>query len=235
MEAGEAARVSRQATSILIRALEKEIRGYDRIVLAEGLEAVVKRLSQAEALTVCRPVVQTLLQAAETETEQWMRHSLSSVVASLLSASDDMDASDVAKKMAFVLCSGRDMNYVVPVGGTPGIESLNALLTDDSRSEVSRRMVAVATVVGLVSATPFAALPALPVVSEPLPCCLSTQDLIELLKMPTCFGEARKVVLKHLGNRYGRTFANHWEFVRFAQEQHLDLDLTSPPKRPARR
>jgi hypothetical protein len=37
--------------------------------------------------------------------------------------------------------------------------------------------------------------------------------------------------LKHLGNRYGRTFANHWEFVRFAKEQQLDLDLTSPPKR----
>jgi hypothetical protein len=50
--------------------------------------------------------------------------------------------------------------------------------------------------------------------------------------MPTCWGDARKVVLKHLGNRYGRTFANHWEFVRFAQEHHLDLDLTSPPKRP---
>ena len=34
-----------------------------------------------------------------------------------------------------------------------------------------------------------------------------------------------------LGNRYGRVFTNHWEFVRYAQEQHLDLDLTSPPKR----
>ncbi len=67
--------------------------------------------------------------------------------------------------------------------------------------------------------------------SEPLPCRLSTQDLVELLKMPTCFGEARKVVLKHLGNRYGRIFANHWEFVHYAQEQHLNLDLTSPPKR----
>jgi hypothetical protein len=49
---------------------------------------------------------------------------------------------------------------------------------------------------------------------------------------PTCFGEARWVVLKHLGNRYGRTFANHWEFVRYAKEQHLDLDFTTPPKRP---
>jgi hypothetical protein len=70
--------------------------------------------------------------------------------------------------------------------------------------------------------------------AEPLPCRLSTQELVDLLKMPTCFGEARKVVLRHLGNRYGRPFANHWEFVRFAQEQHLDLDFTSPPKRPVR-
>jgi hypothetical protein len=68
---------------------------------------------------------------------------------------------------------------------------------------------------------------------EPLPCRLSTQDLVELLKMPTCYDEARNVVLKHLGNRYGRTFANHWEFVHFAEERHLDLDFTTPPKRPA--
>jgi hypothetical protein len=52
--------------------------------------------------------------------------------------------------------------------------------------------------------------------------------------MPTWFGAARQVVLKHLGNRSGRRFANHWEFVRYAQEQHLDLDYTTPPKRPAR-
>jgi hypothetical protein len=53
--------------------------------------------------------------------------------------------------------------------------------------------------------------------------------------MPTCFGKARKIVLELLGNRYGRTFANHWEFVRFAEEQHLDLDFTTPPKRPGGR
>ena len=32
----------------------------------------------------------------------------------------------------------------------------------------------------------------------------------------------------------GRTFADHWEFVRYAKEQQLDLDFTTPPKRPAR-
>jgi hypothetical protein len=49
--------------------------------------------------------------------------------------------------------------------------------------------------------------------------------------MPTCTGEARRLILDHLGNRYRRTFGDPWEFVRFAQEQHLDLDLTTPPQR----
>ncbi|MGO9466002.1 MAG: hypothetical protein ACLQIB_43755 [Isosphaeraceae bacterium] len=71
-----------------------------------------------------------------------------------------------------------------------------------------------------------------PILAEPFPCRLTTQDLVDLLKMPTCIGAARRVVLNHLGNRYGRRFANHWAFVRFAREQKLDLDFTTPPRRP---
>jgi hypothetical protein len=65
-----------------------------------------------------------------------------------------------------------------------------------------------------------------------LPCRLSTQDLVDPLKMPTCFGQARRIVLDRLGNRYGRWFVNHWAFVRFATEKGLQLDFTTPPKRP---
>jgi hypothetical protein len=55
---------------------------------------------------------------------------------------------------------------------------------------------------------------------------------VDLLKMPTCIGAARRGVLDHLGNRYGRRFVNHWAFVRFATEQKLSLDFTTPPRRP---
>jgi hypothetical protein len=34
------------------------------------------------------------------------------------------------------------------------------------------------------------------------------------------------------GNRYGRRFGNHWKFVRYARENNLDLDFTTPPRRP---
>ena len=50
--------------------------------------------------------------------------------------------------------------------------------------------------------------------------------------MPTCSGGARRVVLDHLGNIHGRRFANHWEFVRFARERGLQLDLSTPAQRP---
>ena len=68
--------------------------------------------------------------------------------------------------------------------------------------------------------------------TEPYPCRLTTQELVDLLKMPTCIGAARRVVLDHLGNRYGRRFVNHWAFVRYATEQKLNLDFTTPPRRP---
>ena len=61
---------------------------------------------------------------------------------------------------------------------------------------------------------------------------LTTQDFVELLKMPTCVGELRRFILDQLGNRYSRRFDTHWDFVRYAQEQRLDLDFTTPPQRP---
>ena len=67
---------------------------------------------------------------------------------------------------------------------------------------------------------------------EPLPCSLSTPELVELLKQPTCFGPARRGILDQLQNRFRRHFIDQWEFVRFAQEQNLGLDFTTPPQPP---
>jgi hypothetical protein len=58
--------------------------------------------------------------------------------------------------------------------------------------------------------------------------------MVDLFKMLTSFGKAPKVVFEHLRNLYSRTFANHWEFVRYAKEQQLHLDFTTPPMRQGR-
>ena len=60
----------------------------------------------------------------------------------------------------------------------------------------------------------------------------TTPQLVELLKMPTCFGAARRVILDHLERRYHRRFNTVWAFVRFAEAERLGLDFTTPPVRP---
>jgi hypothetical protein len=64
------------------------------------------------------------------------------------------------------------------------------------------------------------------------PSRFSTQELVDLLKMPTCVGPARDVVLRLLGQRYNRHFADQWAFVDYAHAHLPNIDLTSPPKRP---
>jgi hypothetical protein len=111
-------------------------------------------------------------------------------------------------------------------------DHLGRFLTDATRSQLRRRVVAIAAAVGTAPDGLLASLPILPAVAKPFPCRLSTQELVELLKMPTCVGEVRRVILNHLGNRYGRPFETHWDFVRYDQERGLHLDFTTPPQRP---
>jgi hypothetical protein len=111
-------------------------------------------------------------------------------------------------------------------------DPLNCLLSSATPSHIRQRSVAVVAVAAAASGGLTAALPALPVAAEPIPCRLPTQDLVEMLKYPTCVGPARRVILNHLGNRYGRRFDTHWQFVRYAQDAGLNLDFTTPPKRP---
>ena len=110
-------------------------------------------------------------------------------------------------------------------------EALNRILTDNSQIQISRRVASMAV---SASRGPGGVLEvAVRISSEPFPCRLTTQELVDLLKMPTCFGAARRVVLDHLGNRYGRRFVNHWAFVRYATDQKFNFDFTTPPSKPA--
>jgi serine/threonine protein kinase len=61
---------------------------------------------------------------------------------------------------------------------------------------------------------------------------LPAQTLVDILKQPLCVGEARRLVLEQLSRHYQRPFADQWDFVRYAEEQKLGLNLTTPPQRP---
>jgi hypothetical protein len=113
-------------------------------------------------------------------------------------------------------------------------EGLAALLTDLDHPEQRQRAVALTGALGRSpnGYGPLACLPLLRPALEPLPCRLSTPQLVELLKHPLFVNEARRIVLDQLGHRYGRRFADLWEFVAWAREHEPNLDLTTPPQRP---
>lgn len=243
-----------EALNILLPRLEPKeavrLSAQTALALADSLEAsstwlpwtatetlrVSRKLSSYERASICIPAIKRMTSGAR-KTTGWKRCNLEWGVAILLTALNHDIAARYSQELAFELCSGRDMNYWEELeDGTTydRVGVFDALLTNLTQPEENRRVIAFGTALGLSCVQPIAVLPALPPASEPFPCYLSTQDLVELLKMPTCFGKARQVVLRHLGNRYHRTFATPWDFVRCAKEHHLDLDFTTPPKRPAR-
>jgi hypothetical protein len=235
LEPREATRVLRKAVAVLGQALEKDVASSN---LASNFAVVAACLEPAERDQVFGRTYEALLRALAATpegSEYWF--SQVRTCATVLQGWDSPRAEQCCKGLARSLAGSFAVNsarllFISYID--PGSESLDIALTQGTQGEKRRRATAVATALGVSLDQPLGALPALSIASKPVPCRLSTQDLVNLLKMPTCFGKARKVVLKHLSNRYGRTFANHWEFVRFAREQHLDLDFTAPPRRPSR-
>jgi hypothetical protein len=71
-----------------------------------------------------------------------------------------------------------------------------------------------------------------PALLQPALAPLPAQMLVDHLKQPFCVGEVRKLVLEQLSRHCQGPFTDQWDFVRFATEEQLDLDLTSPPKCP---
>lgn len=112
-------------------------------------------------------------------------------------------------------------------------------LASVDRTTRDRRAIPVAHTLGALTAPTLAPIAsvALAPAMEKLPCRLETQQLLELLKQPTCLGHPRHVVLRYLGEKHQGWFHNRWYFERHAKqtgiEKELHLDFLTPPQRPS--
>ena len=191
-----------------------------------GLVAVADRLDPAKASEVVDALTQALSRAATDEDLGWLAVALAALADQLEPARAASVCTEAADLLIKALGRWEGEKTVSTTYLTAG---LDAVLTDNRWTERAVRSTAIGSAVGL--AQPLAIPAALTPASLPLPCRFSTQELVEMLKRPLCIGPARHVILHHLENRYRREFADHWEFVRFAKEQKLALDVTTPPKR----
>jgi tRNA A-37 threonylcarbamoyl transferase component Bud32 len=218
------------AARLLLEALAEEKDDLARRQLAEGLAAVERRLEPAAAARACAEAVRLDIPILENGSDADARHNAAERLSLLLEPLDEASGLHPAQVFSRWLVSHPDLLLVE--GGFDDV--LERCLTNRTHRPV-QRAAGVAAAVGTSAQGPAAGLPLLPAAAEPFPCRLSTQELVELLKMPTCVREVRRFLLDQLGNRYGRRFESQWDFVRYAQEQGLGLDLTTPPQRPERK
>jgi serine/threonine-protein kinase len=227
-------RLCSSTSATLIRAMGQTTDPQELLFLSQELAAVAGRLKPEDARRLCAEAGATLTRAmGQTINPTGGLRSLAQGLAAVATGMDPKHAtrlcSQAAARLFAAMAKTNDHIELDQLA-----QDLAALLTEANPSELAPRVTAVVAVFGSVPgsghslATPALLGPAL----KPLPCRLPTVDLVELLKHPTCVGQARRTILDQLENRYRGTFADHWAFVRFAEEQKLGLDFTTPPKRP---
>jgi hypothetical protein len=216
----EAAAACSRAADALTTAMAKQTNPYGLGDMARGLSAVAAHMRPPEAAAACSRAADALTAAMAKETNQ-----VGDVARGLSAVAGHMGPREAA-----AACSRATNVLTAKMAKSVSAELWTCLTADPRRSADSA-----AALVGSAAVFPWPgpplAGPALLAPNLP-PCRVSTQELVELLKLPTCVGPARRVVLDQLGGRYGRRFADHWDFVRFAHHQNLGLDLTSPRKQP---
>jgi tRNA A-37 threonylcarbamoyl transferase component Bud32 len=227
LEAQEAAAVNAQAAALFFQVMRKRNDYPTWLSASQGLAGLAPYLEGKDA----REAAALLLQPVGTNfaVANGMNEPLADTLRVLAPHLEAKDAAAGATVLLQAMSKTKNANALAPLG--------HAVVAVSSYADPAERRRRLAFVVasahsseagcpGLLSCA--LQLPAL----EPLPSRLSTPQLVELLKHPVCVGDARRIVLDHLGNRYKRTFADQWEFVRFAEEKKLDLDFATPPKRP---
>jgi serine/threonine-protein kinase len=223
----EAAPARARACALLADDLTKESEPTARLVLAEALAALSMRAGPEEAARAraraCALLADDLAKAADPRD----RGALAQALAAL---SERMGPEESpARARAFAPLADALAKVENPSARGDVALTLSVLLTDVNKQAPG----ASSALAGLSACGSWPTGLALLQLAGTRPSCpLLTQDLVELLKEPLCVAEARRVILDQLEARYNRKFIDHWDFVRYAEEQKLGLDFSSPPKRP---
>jgi hypothetical protein len=196
---------------------------------AERLSWVAPRLEQTQATRVCTQAAGLLLNATPRAVRNDQLVPLIQAVAGLNPWVGPHERARITVQAVALLTrnlsrttDSRDQDYLV--------WGLSQVFGDRRRTLPPLSLAAAAGYLSLPFGQPGALL--LLGKTEPMPRWHSDQEFVELLKHPLCVGPARRAVVDQLAVHHGRTFADHWEFIGFAEEKKLGLDFNTPPKRP---
>ena len=158
--------------------------------LAWALSSLRGRLEPKEAAPLAPKVVEFMAKTTDPEA----RHSLAVALSSLVGLLEPQEAATLAPKVVEAMAT--DNPYALPFLAQ-ALSSLAGWL--EPHEAADRAVVARALGEEASPAMRLSGLAALLQASQPPPCRLATQELVDLLKMPTCVGDGRDVVLRLLG------------------------------------
>jgi hypothetical protein len=224
VEPAMTARLIAEVSRRLADDLTKVTNPSERTMLAESLVAVAARLEQTEATALARLLPKALAKEADSNARSNLARALGAIAGRLGPA----EALALAQMLPDALAKEMDRATRSQL-----IRALGAVAARIEPEEVvPRSLLAARAVSSWMSLSPQLGNAGLLLqAAEPIASRFGTQQLVDLLKMPTCVGEARTVILEQLSNRYKRPFADVWEFVEWAEKNEPGLDFKSPPKR----
>jgi hypothetical protein len=223
----------KEAAAALIQAIKTAAseRGEVLVALAKGMSALEGRLKPEQAAECAA----ALIQAMRTNKGPYELCNLTEALSAMAGQMEPKEAAAVCAQAAaaliHVMSTTNERGYLNDL-----TNALSGVLLREHPARFAQRNRMVAEMVahlggtGLTWTAPALLAPRLETLPPPLP----AQMLVNLLKHPLCVGEARRLVLEQLSRHYHLPFADQWEFVEYAHQHRLELDLTPPPQKPER-
>jgi hypothetical protein len=249
----------RMLTKAITLAKTNNLNAFARPTLAQGLMALVARIEAKDAARVCSEAAAALAEAiTRVKTDYpYLLLPLAQSVSAVAARLEPTDAARIANEAAAALLQAiqKSMNKQQAERECSQLaQGLSALATHLEPRDAARVSLEAAAILTLAmykdfrefGAAGFSFIPeGMKLLTEGLSALLgddqrlgagagrlSDQDLVELLKGPLCVGRTRRTVLDQLGRHHKRTFADQWDFLRFAEENNLGLNFARTPQRP---
>ncbi len=225
MEPGEASAYAGQAVWTMGRTTDPVALGE----LARAVAALAPWMVPGEASATARPAVEAMRKTTDPESMGYLAGAVAALVPRMEPGEAGRQAPAAARRAAEAM--GNTTN---PAVLRLLAEPLAALIVKVEPEDTSRGISSLACAVGDSGTPPtlLAALAPLAEASRPLPGRFTDQQLVDLLKMPTCQQPAREVIVRQLGWQCNQHFDTMWDFVDWAKKNRPNLDLISPPVRP---
>jgi hypothetical protein len=227
VDTGAAAKVAAEAATPILDALAEANHPFSVVQLGTAVVTLAPRMDAAGAAEATGRVLDAMTRIDRSAS----LHALGGAVAALAARIDATAAEKAVRQMLDAMANTQDAAALAELGATVAV--LVARMEGEAAQNAAAKAASRALDARARAENPDVRQTLDDAVAT-LTARLTDHGLVDLLKHPTCVGEARRLVLGEFSKRMKRDFADVWELADWLREHRPDVDLVSPPRRPER-